>query len=298
MGKVSTPRGRPIVGAIIVTYHPSPQIRDHVAVLRPQVDELVIVDNGSNADERANLENLAGVFRCRSIFNEQNLGLAAALNLGISSIEESACAFVVLFDQDSCVSPEFVASMLSSYRLFSTDLPVALVAPTYIDKKSRVPIPLPTNRKGLVMTTMTSGSFIPLTTIRMCGLFDEAFFVDYVDTEYCLRVQAQGLVIVQSDTAQLFHSLGNLGFHRIAGRNFSVTNHSASRRYYITRNRLFLYRRYLGRSFEWAAWDFRRMLAETVKLILVEDDRPRKIASILRGVRDALFGRSGYQVPL
>jgi hypothetical protein len=61
---------------------------------------------------------------------------------------------------------------------------------------------------------------------------------------------------------------------------------------------LFLYRRYLSRSFEWAAWDFRRMLAETVKLILVEDDRPRKIVSILRGVGDALFGRSGYRVPL
>jgi rhamnosyltransferase len=82
------------------------------------------------------------------------------------------------------------------------------------------------------------------------------------------------------------------------GRSLYNTNHSAKRRYYITRNRLILMKRYLYKDPEWVKYDLSKMMQETLTLFFFERDRLTKSMYMMRAVFDAVFGRLGQRVPL
>jgi rhamnosyltransferase len=149
---------------------------------------------------------------------------------------------------------------------------------------------------GEILTTMTSGSMMPASAMNEVGPFDESLFMDYVDIEFCLRARRKRMLILQS-SAVLFHSLGRTTYHRLFGLAFGATNHSAARRYYITRNRLILLMRYAA-DWPWAWREWRAMLFETVKIVLVENNKWRKFRAMAVGTADALTGRVGKRIEL
>ena len=60
-------------------------------------------------------------------------------------------------------------------------------------------------------------------TYQELGPFEDQLFIDYVDTEYALRMRAAGYRIVESNVV-LNHSLGKMTPHVFAGRHIFVTN--------------------------------------------------------------------------
>jgi rhamnosyltransferase len=77
------------------------------------------------------------------------------------------------------------------------------------------------------------------------------------------------------------------------GFTFKPTNHSAARRYYMSRNRVVLYRKYFRRFPRWILQSMNESLRETAKCLLGEQDRARKLRSFLLGTWDGLTGRMG-----
>ncbi len=286
------------VCAIIVTYNPTDMLLENVSVLRPQVDRLVIIDNGSGDVALNYVERARREFDCQVIFNRRNLGVAAALNIGIHLARSQDADWVALFDQDSSVDGSFVASMLCAYYECENPEKIAIITPQTIDKASSTPLPPLTGSSDKILACMTSGSLIPLRSFTRCGAFNETLFIDYVDHEFCLRVRSMGFEILQSKSATLLHSLGGMTFHSILGRNLPTTNHGAARRYYMTRNRVWLYQRYMLEDLPWSLRDAWAMFTETVKVVLLEEDRVLKVRSILLGVRDGLCGAMGNRMPL
>jgi rhamnosyltransferase len=289
--------------AVIVTYNPGPNLKVNLAVLRRQVDELVIVDNGSVAAGQEMIVQAASSSGCCTVFNGRNLGIGAALNMGMKFASDEQCYLVLLLDQDSAVSDDYVRDIEASYLSaladrVSSDRTVGMIVPTYVDERTGATMPLTSYPDGTVLSGMTSGSLIPMDTYKICGGFEEDFFIDYVDIEYCLRLQDRGFSIVQSQDAVLMHSLGTLRAHRLGGVGFSSTNHSAARRYYISRNRTALHLRYLLRRPRWVGRDLWAMAMETGKIVLVEEDRGTKLWCTLRGLFDGITGRSGYRAEL
>ena len=287
----------PSVCAVTVTYQPTASLLDNVAALRPQTDALVIVDNGSNAEAMRLIEEAEHKFGCVVFRNGRNLGIAAALNIGVRYARSRGYEWVALFDQDSSVPSLFMSSMLRT-AMDRNKSRVAIIAPQYVDRSSSVAMPLAKDRKGNILSSMTSGSLIPVELFRQCGEFDESLFMDYVDHEFCLRVRNMGFVIVQSPEARLLHSLGAAAPHHFFGKTFLTTNHRAERRYYMTRNRVWLYKRYFSKDISWTFKDARSLLGETINILLVEDSKMRKMGNILLGVKDAMAGRLGHRVPL
>ena len=147
------------------------------------------------------------------------------------------------------------------------------------------------------MTAMTSGSMLHRSTWLKAGPFDERLFIDSVDNEYCLRIRSVGMHIVQSERAVLLHTLGKFTFRKFLGRKLVATNHSPQRRYYMTRNRLFLLSRY-PRDWRWIRFHVREMIWELVSILCVEEHKFSKIAFMLRGALDFTRGRWGCQIPL
>src|ERR1700758_3890276 len=100
------------VCAVIVTYHPSPRMLENFRTAACQVDGMVIVDNGSNADEVDRLRDASHQLGFQLIENRENLGIAEALNQGVRAAKAQGYPWVILFDQDSRINRGFVEQMV------------------------------------------------------------------------------------------------------------------------------------------------------------------------------------------
>jgi rhamnosyltransferase len=89
------------------------------------------------------------------------------------------------------------------------------------------------------------------------------------------------------------HQIGQPTERWIGCRAVHPTNHSAVRRYYMTRNRLLVWRRYWRIDPHAAAAEIIASQKELVKLLLVEQDRAAKVRAMLAGLRDGLRGVAG-----
>jgi rhamnosyltransferase len=284
------------VCAVIVTYNPQPTFIDNIVAVAEQVGHVVVVDNGSRGGTQKHLQELETRFGYKVIRNDQNLGIAAALNLGVEHAIRTGFDWVAAFDQDSCVTHGFISQMLKTYQQAAHPDKIAIIAPTCVDRESRIQIKMLRSTNGEILLAMTSGSMMRSTAIRNVGGFDERLFMDYVDVEFCLRVRHRGMLILQSP-AVLFHALGRTTFHSFFGLALGVTNHSAGRRYYITRNRLLLLKRYVA-DWSWTWRESRAFLTDAAKVVLIEDDKWHKCRAMAWGAKDALLGRIGKQIEL
>ena len=121
------------VCAVIVTYHPAIKMLEHMRAVLAQVQELIVVDNGSNSDEVAALRIGAQSLGFHLCENGKNLGIAEALNQGVRWAKERGYAWVILFDQDSKITEGFVREMFSAWDSHPLRQRVAAIHPRYVD---------------------------------------------------------------------------------------------------------------------------------------------------------------------
>jgi rhamnosyltransferase len=280
------------VWAVVVTHNPTPDFEQNVRALVPQVKRVVIVDNQSSPAIQQFIAKVASACDSEIIWSQQNLGIASALNTGVElAMGGNACQWILMLDQDSRVPPDFVATMFNAYESCPFKDKVALIGANYQLRFRTLRAPgagtdSPIFRE--VKTLMTSGTLAKRSVFTDCGNFDESFFMDYVDHEFCFRVWRHGLRIIQANNAVLQHRLGSPTLHRMLGRHFVTANYSPNRRYHQARNRLVFYRRYFCSDPPWVVSDVFKWFREILKMIVVERDRKRKLACIARGVWDGV----------
>ena len=141
---------------------------------------------------------------------------------------------------------------------------------------------------------ITSGSLLSLAATETIGPFREDWFIDLIDTEYCLRARSKGFKVLLTMTPLMEHTVGEPQFCRILGRRLTTPNHSASRHYYAARNHLLLLRQYRRREPEAMSSITSARRKETVLMLLCEKGRSAKLWSTLKGVMDGLLGKTGF----
>jgi rhamnosyltransferase len=279
---------------VIVTFHPKRKACDNLAKVRPQVQGLVVVDNGSSAEALTPFRLSSEALHFELIENSENLGIAAALNIGVRWAKSQGYEFVVLFDQDSTVTDGFIRAMLAEFKLHPQQGRIAILMPRYFNPNTGHWQAQGCKKDGNPLVAYTSGSLIPMRIFDACGLFEEDLIVDCVDSEYCLRAGRHGYIVVLCQHAVLWHSVGNTQVHSFLGfRTIEATHHSAARRYYITRNHLVVIGRYWRIYPYWCYRTLNSLFRLTIKILLFEDRRWAKLANIVRGVFDAVRGRMG-----
>jgi rhamnosyltransferase len=286
------------VCAILVTYHPDAELAARVSRTIPQVGALVLVDNGSSAAERETLRAMSADARIALIENGANLGVARALNIGIEHARSLAHRWVLLLDQDTLVHAEMVSALIAAQAAFPRPERLAVVGSGYTGE---VALALPSASSGAaapewqeVESVITSGSLLDLEAYAVIGPFRDAFFIDYVDTEYCLRARARGYSIIKTTRPVMSHAIGTPTQHEGLWSSKSTTNHSPDRRYYMARNDTILlreYGRYAGGA--WALKSLARRLRTCRRILLYESMKGRKIAAVAAGWWDGVRGRLG-----
>jgi rhamnosyltransferase len=291
-GEAGTISGE-MVCAVFVTYNPAPAFYQNVLALAGQVALILIVDNASSPTYQAVLEQAATVPSTEIIRNTSNLGVGAALNIGVRRAIERGFAWVATLDQDSRPGPGFIEEMLRVYTARSDRATIALLAPSYVEAGLGLQHDEPSRSYpdgALVTTSMMSGNLVRTEAISRVGLYDESFFIDYVDHEFCLRLARHGYRVLKCEGSVLQHQLGRMSRTKVAGVLVTTTNHSPLRRYYNARNRVFVYRRYWRVAPTWVARDLRSFVVETLKLLLVEQQRGAKLLNVAKGIWQGLAG--------
>ncbi len=286
------------VCAAIVAYHPDAALAAHVQALRPQVDELLLVDNGSGTDADALLSRCVAL-GAHLIRLPENLGIAAALNVAVQHARAAGHTWLATFDQDSHAPVALIDNLLAVLPDIPDANTIASLSPLFRNQTTGAIVhqPLldpagPDLRWRAVAEVITSGSLIRLDAAAQVGDFDERLFIDGVDTDFCLRCRAQGYRIIEVQTTCLDHQLGQSAARNVLGVRKTVTQHSPLRRYYIARNNLYLAKRWLLRRPDWA-WHYLSKLLRTLLMVLLEAQRGRKFRAMLGGIWDALCNQMG-----
>jgi len=284
------------VCAIMITYHPDEALPDRLDLIHPQVNGVVLVDNGSTDAERQMLRDVAANPAVEVIFNAGNLGVARALNIGIQRAAASGYDSVLLLDQDSCVAKDMVESLLAAWAAFPDNGHLAVVGSGFNEVKPspHIGTAAPSDIWVEVQSTITSGSWLPLTAYSAIGPFREELFIDHVDTDYCLRARAKGYRVIKTRKELMSHTIGSPTRHSILGSNKWTTNHSPDRRYYFARNDTVMLREYGSHgSVGWAWKSFSRSLRQCKRIALYEEGKAGKIGAVMHGWWDGMRGRMG-----
>ena len=118
------------IGAGIVTFNPDiGRLKENIDAILPQVSELVIVDNGSaNVDEVCDMiESYGSIYM---VWNEENQGIAKALNQIVEFADSHKWQWVLTLDQDSVV----MAGLIDNYRKYMDFDKTAMITCLFLDR--------------------------------------------------------------------------------------------------------------------------------------------------------------------
>jgi rhamnosyltransferase len=296
------------VVSITVAYQPDPDLLEQqLRALASQVSVIVVVDNGSDNvsdwHSRIAAETGARVLRLGG-----NVGIAAAQNAGIRFAQEAGASHVLLMDHDSIPEPGMVDALLAAEsRFLSKGVSVAVLGPVRIDRRTgslsgfvrrqgaKVGwVTCAAAMDGLVEADflIASGSLIPVAALDVVGLMNEGYFIDHVDTEWCLRARDKGLAIVGVCAARLSHRLGDSVVRVWVGHWREVPLNSPVRNYYMFRNTV-LMMRFAPMPWVWRRTHVFRLLQYVVFSSIAVAPRWKRIGLMAKGVWHGLNGRTG-----
>ncbi len=307
------------VSAIVVTYCPDlGGLRQLLSVLLSQVGRVVVVDNQSSGRVGEVVQQTSKAIDL--LCNQQNLGIAAAQNQGaVLAMMRSDCRYLLFLDQDSIPASGMVRKLRDALREAEQSAAerglqrVAAAGPRSIDMRTRQvswvitdqlgwPVrwlpKLPPEHAGAnappveVSFLIASGSLVPRDVLRELKGLRSNYFIDHVDTEWCLRARAAGFRLLVVPQAQLNHRLGDsvkrlwfFGWRQVAA-------HTPLRDYYMFRNTLQMLRD-VAMPTMWRIHFVVRLVKFAAYFLTVGDRRTERFAHMWLGVRHGLAGVSG-----
>lgn len=204
---------QPLVAVVIVNWN---GWRHTIAACRSldrsthQALEVIIVDNASTDESLARLR--AAVPHAHIIANPVNDGFSGACNIGMRYAVQSGCDYVFLLNNDALVERQTIAALVSASKA-KKDSALLGSAVVYISSGEyqffgsrrcpiiREPEFFTFEKDGALLAQDTietdsilgAAFFIPAGVLDRVGLFDERFFLNYEETDFCYRARKQGI---------------------------------------------------------------------------------------------------------
>jgi len=286
---------------IIVTYHPDAGFPERAARAARQTSRLVIVDNHSSDSAQAMLRSLSSSLNAHLILNPDNLGLATALNQGVSWAKDQGFLWALTLDQDSLLLENMVENLAVAYQDCPFREEVGMIGTNYQDPNNgyiyqKGPCPLATGAWIEEKTLITSGSLLSTAAFDRVGPFRDELFIDQVDHEYCLRLRQCGYRILLSLHLGMIHPVGMRKTHKFLWQTLETTHHTPLRRYYLTRNRLILARQQYGKV-RGTVRVLKKSRKDILRILLFEDQKMLKLYAMALGVSHGIRGKAGKLRP-
>jgi rhamnosyltransferase len=288
------------VCAIITTYRPKSYLIKSIRRLMPQVEEIIIVDDGNAV---ANVEKLRrwfdGVSKVTVWHQPTNTGIAAALNIGVKIAHEKGYEWMLTLDDDSIPDKGMVERLCEYFTRIGGPKPVGIIGMnmtvnnclTASNKRAVSPAWL--DKRGII----TSGSLFSFRTYTTVGPFREEFFIDSVDYDFCMRARANGFRVIQVQEFGFTHFLGQSERFKLGFFTIDTVSHSPSRLYYDFRNSTILAKEYFLSDPLFAFATVLSQFKNIVRIVFLQKNKGRKLFAMMRGYIDAMKGKMGKIEP-
>lgn len=280
-----------LVLAGIVTYNPNIELlQRNIASVLKQIDFLVIVDNCS--DNRYEISRFQDD-RVHIINNDNNLGVAHALNQELYFAFEKGYEWVLTLDQDTII-PD---NLLSEYEPYSKQNDVGMLTCRIQDRNLDQHNDQPMNDYDYVSVTITSGALLRVNAWKTVNGFCEEMFIDSVDHDMCLSLLEHRYKIIRINSVILNHAVGRSSFIISFGKRYQIYNESPLRNYYQFRNSIYLlkrHRRLVLDSYRCGLLGFIFSRVNRAYLICRYEVHPfQKLHMIVMGVWHGIIGKYG-----
>ncbi|NOT85875.1 MAG: glycosyltransferase [Methylococcaceae bacterium] len=281
--------------ALIITYNADSEFFERLKRISAQFSSVVIVDNGSTQGFQRQLQQYCQKTTPTTltiIQNASNKGIATALNQGFKFALAQQSTWVISFDQDTLVYPELLPELSAIYD--QNTLKPVIIGCNYFHEAFNRPAIIPQAQQKYVArkTLITSGTLILAKLPTLIGFFREDYFIDSVDHEFSLRARQHGYALWVSTKMLMRHTIGrSTTFHRPA--LFQIPEHSALRKYYITRNCLVTVFNYYRQEPLWCGKQLVRLTVEFLTVMFYEAAKTQKIAAMGLGTIHACTGKMG-----
>lgn len=276
------------VNAGVVTFNPDiNRLRENINSIYKQVDQVIIVDNHS--ENVTEIEELMCQYTNVDLEkNEQNRGIATALNQIFLISKKQGRSWVYTLDQDS-ISP---SNIISDF-LEIVEKDVAIISPHIYEEGLNQELKNfdSSKYKGLkepyeVDLCITSGGLTSIAAWEKVDGFDEYMFIDYVDFDFSFSLREAGYRIIKVPSIFISHELGNTKMIHIWKWSIRVTKHSPMRKYYMGRNIIYFCKKH--KEYANIPIEILRLFKIELFILLFENHKLKQQREFFKGLLDGL----------
>ncbi len=294
--------------AAVVTFKPDyDALKKLISATKEQVDEIIIVDNTPQQSFELDLNKDV---KLKIVHLIDNLGIAYAQNIAIEYAIKQKFDYILFLDQDSVPTPHMVNALLKCFcELCATGNKVAITAPVTIDARTKIESPFLVLKNGYPVREVkkdtneashvteacfliSSGSLVSLEAIQAIGGNRSGYFIDHVDTEWCMRALCAGYKLYGVNDARLIHAIGDHAQTIPFMKNRQVSHHAPYRDYYMFRNTVFCIKNISG-LYPIKLFLLLRLLYFCLFFIIFAPNRLLRIRMLLLGLFHGLTGIDG-----
>ncbi len=270
------------IAGVVVLYNPPEDFENNIKTYIDDLDVLYVIDNSNNKNKLFKNDKIV------YIFNNENIGVAKALNIGAAKAIEKKYNWLLTMDQDTKFN-KGVMKRMTNYIKNNDTKDDGILVPWHNTKldivKSEDPIDYP-------LQVMTSGNLVNLEIYKKIGEYNEDYFIDGIDIEYCLRIKKNNYRIVRFNDVSIEHDLGDIEYHKFLGKTYLCSNHNYLRNYYIARNYRYIRKKYYDIAPEYCEI-LTHLKLRIFRIVMFEKDKYRKVRNIIRGIKDFKKGVIG-----
>jgi rhamnosyltransferase len=286
------------IAGVLVCYNPNiEELSECVLSIIPQIDKLYIVDNTDKQSFLINTDIIQMERKIELLELKENIGIAAAQNIGIQKAIENNFEAVLFLDQDTKPPENLVEELLSGIRQLEKEgNKVATIGPLVYNRDSKSEYKSLINKGKDISdfiekdAIISSGSIILKQVYEEVGGFESDLFIDVVDFEWCWRARQKGYKSFISKKVEMEHRFGERSISILGV--FKLIIPSPVRHYYQYRNLVILF----PRSYVPKYWKVRSCIEKIVELVVIPifvKPRLKRVKFMFKGFKHGLEGIKG-----
>jgi rhamnosyltransferase len=275
-----------IIGVVVI-YKPDIDLLKNINTYLFGLDKLLVVDNSPCEQYAAIFEGCDKKIKYMACYS--NIGIASAYNLGAEYAIDNAADWLLTMDQDSRFTDNAFSELVNLIKTKNGVHKVGIISPSHSQKRSRNMILEPT-------VVMSSGNFVNLKALSDVGGFEDKLFIDAVDYDFCLKLRSAGYKIIECGYASLNHKLGETRVKILFGKALNFHVHTPLRRYYMTRNALFYWKKHFHKHPLFVVREILNFPRNFLEILLFSSAKKSEIKCMLRGVGDFFANKYGKYI--